>query len=151
MTATQLCESALSACRQYENAATEIARLTKEIGDALMECPTLDPEEGIAGVGPMPGQWTHLKAVYKVIVPTGPEDARRIGSDEATRILAGDDPMPSDEVPGLPGDPPSDMECPHCLKAHRAIQERKSARQRMGAAKRFIRSVGKRSLKETRA
>lgn len=146
-----LCRSAVEACRRYEGAAADVARLTKEIGDALKECPTLDPETRFADeFGPMPGNWTHLKAVYKAVVPREPDDAYRTTPDYAGRLFAGDEAMPAADIPGFPGDPPADMSCPHCLKAHRAIQERKAARQRLGSAKRYVRSVGKRAGAESR-
>ncbi len=141
---TRLHESAIEACRQYEAAAFEINGLTKAIGDALMECPTLDPAPGLPETpGGIPGNWTHLRFLYKAIV----SDSVLVGPEMATAVLCGDVTFDEGEweVPGFHGQWPESMACEHCLRAHELIQRRKEARQRFGAAKRYVRMVGKRS------
>lgn len=136
--------SALEACRRYERECTEIARLTREIGHALDDCPTLDPRNPNLMIA-MKGEWTHLKALYKAVGWGDSEDPEILSPDEVDEILRGDESLEEGkwEIVNYNGDPPANMACPHCLKAHRAVQARKAARQRFGAAKRYVRRVGK--------
>jgi len=141
-------QSAVEACRRYEHECAKVARLTKEISDALSECPTLDPQNVFDMT--IQGQWTHLRALYKACHWIHPDDCRGMFHYEIEHIPSGAKIIAEIEcgeweIIGYDGDMPADMACPHCLKAHWAVQARKEARQRLGAAKRLVRHAGKRA------
>jgi hypothetical protein len=115
-------DRAMEACRNYVHWQQEIKRLTGEIAFALAKCP------GIKGTLLVDlsanGDETHLADVYRGYTeddPYGPEQ-RYYSEEEAVEYLS---------------------VCEHCLSAHRSIQERKVARQKFGAAKRWIVRTGK--------
>jgi hypothetical protein len=112
----------MEACRNYVRWQQEIKRLTFEIAFALGKC------SGIKGTLLADfadnGDETHLADVYRGYTGGDPyePDQCYYSSDEVVEHLAA---------------------CEHCLAAHRAIQERKAARQKFGAAKRWVIRVGK--------
>lgn len=120
-------EKAVAACIAYAKAQAEVRRLSNEIGDALSACHS-------AYVAKHPDDWTapmwesHLKQAYayEEIEETQYTGGRRdyLTSEEQAEVLA---------------------ECPHCLAAHKAIQQRKTARKTFGAAKRYIGGIGRRA------
>ena len=122
-------QRALAACRELVAATAEVKRLSCLIGESLNACPMMnDPIE----YGPK-GPITHLSRAYaseEVEYDRGYGDGgcdyRKEWLDECDKreILA---------------------ECPHCLAAHNAIQERKVARKRLGAARRAVTMIGRTS------
>lgn len=122
-------QRAVAACRELVAATAEVKRLSCLIGESLNACPMMnDPIE----YGPK-GPITHLSRAYaseEVEYDRGYGDGgcdyRKEWLDECDKreILA---------------------ECPHCLAAHNAIQERKVARKRLGAARRAVTMIGRTS------
>lgn len=108
-------QSALAACRDYVHWKAVIKKLSGDIGGHLQLCQMNRPKD------PHPLTDSHLAEAY------------RPDHDEyKTTYMA-----PDDIVEFLR------ETCQHCLKAHEAIQERKAARQKLGAAKRWISRIGK--------
>lgn len=107
---------ALKACQDYRYWKTEIERLSNGIGGNLHMCLVDDIQ----------GRKTHLSEVYEGYIEVdycGPE---RIYYD------------PDEVVKRL-----TESGCKYCLAAHHLIQERKRAKQKFGAAKRWIMQLGK--------
>jgi len=116
---------ALAACRELVSATGEVKRLTRIIGDGVRAClaefAKADPGNFTAQHAP------HLAAAYAHIVI---EEATQYDSGEVGYL-----PL-SDQLEIL-------AECPFCLSAHNAIQERKVARKRLGAARRAVTMIGR--------
>lgn len=108
-------QSALAACQDYVHWKAVIKKLSSDIGAHLHLCQTNEAKEW----GPV--NETHLSKAYR------PEHI----NDETIY-------MAPDEIIEFLREA-----CPHCLAAHKAIQERKAAKQKLGAAKRWISRVGK--------
>lgn len=125
-------EKAIAACIAYARAGADVARLTKVIGEALNACATahLEKYAGCVTNGEYPPEWeSHLKQAYEFEEDDDYfGDSRRVYMDaeEQAEFLA---------------------QCPHCLAAHTAIQQRKEARKKFGAAKRYVGSIGRRNQK----
>lgn len=110
---------ALAACRELLAARKEVERISHLIGDNLNACPLMkDPIE----YGPK-GPVTHLAMAY------ASEDIENDHGHGGTHKEWNNQHLLDD--------------CPHCLAAHNAIQERKLARRRLGAARRAITLIGK--------
>lgn len=119
---------ALSACTQYDHWVREIQRLTKAIGD--VECPREMPpvdEEGFPDL-----DWRQQVSHFREACQ------ERRGDEYALRTA----PIPLEDVARLVAD------CPECSKLARLIAERRTARQKLGAAKRRIRAIAKCAAKE---
>lgn len=110
--------SALSACRKYVTAGAEIKRLTHAISDALGACPGTDSER------PTEESYkpTHLSEFYRCGDILGEWGFMGYAGPDYKALFKA---------------------CPHCVMAHDLIQQRKAARQTLGAAKRFIGMVGR--------
>lgn len=119
-------EKALTACGAIVAAKDEVKRLTKSIGDHLSACLLVNsPLIGQDGVA-----WeTHLAKAYWYWVDeeTQYTEGRRVyfDDDEQIEILA---------------------DCPHCMAAHIAIQDRKKAKLRLANARRSVTLIGRRVL-----
>jgi hypothetical protein len=113
-------QRAVSACRELVAAKAEVKRLSRLIGEGLNACPMMkDPIE----YGPK-GPITHLSMAYA---------AEEVEND--------DDWGPSTHKEWNNQHLLSD--CPHCMAAHLAIQERKVARKRLGMARRAVTMIGR--------
>lgn len=111
-----------SACAAYVQANFEIGRLTRLIGIQINYC--RETKAKAAGEEPE----------YSAIPHCLPDYYR----DRNAMLNVGW--MACDEV--------APLDCPFCLEADRLIQQRKKARQTLGAAKRQITVLGKQALKE---
>lgn len=120
------------ACIEYEAARLEIKRLSDAIGDALADCHIAQ-------------QATYLrenpeKSLHDAI------DAVKVNHLEAAYALnPAEDWLYSDRLVHANGAPEEYLSeiCPHCLSAHKLIQDRKDARKRFGIAKRRISALGR--------
>lgn len=124
-------ESALDACRKYQESALEVERLTRGIGDALAGCATRNSQK-LFGQS-IPGDTTHLRLAYRLAEEVGPEDAQLLDHGAVEELLAGTktpaiwggdlfdikDRFSADEIEA------TDFRCEHCLSAHQLIQRRK--------------------------
>ena len=122
---------ALSACRELVACRTEVERLGGIIGNALGSC---HDEFARAQEKKNSSLWeakwetyeSHLSTAYKPDVDDD-GDAHYLSNDEIVAMLA---------------------VCPHCLAAHNAIQERKAARRKLGAARRAVTIIGRAPVAE---
>lgn len=115
----QLAVRALAACASHVRAKNEIKRLTELIGTSLSACFFEHQREH-----PNTEYVSHLQQAYEFDVD---EYVGRTYLDEADQLELLSD-------------------CPHCLAAHHAIQERKKAKKSLGAARRTITMIGKSAL-----
>ena len=139
-----LAERAIAALVRYESAAAELGRIKKGIVAELEKCPItieaysaegLKAYEGGASVLFDNGRPnTHL---HRALTATTSDycSVRRLDEEEISNQLAGWD----------VDDPEA---CPHCLAAWNLILSRKDARAEFGNAKRLVRALGKRAIKE---
>lgn len=139
-------QSAMRACIAYQREAALIERLSRQIGEALNRCKTLNPE--VIDGEQFPGSLTHLRAAYGVMTSRAPDDIDQLSPDDVMRLLSGRE--PPDNLLWCPtlsdyAIPAKHFQCCNCADAHRLIQERKNARQRFGAAKRSVRLAGKKA------
>lgn len=113
--------TATEACVEYERWASEVGRLTRELG--AISCPNEGPQEddGFAWRKSCFQEARDDRANWK---PEGAENPPHPPSlAEIAKLVA---------------------DCPECSKLCRLIAERKHARQRFGVAKRLVRAVGRR-------
>ncbi len=108
---------AIAACQSYVRAMTEIRVMTGMIAAALNDCGGATPDTS----GDDEYKPTHLKNYYK-----RGDLAGELG------FMGYNGPDYKEEFEA----------CPHCVLADKLVQERKSARQRLGAAKRAISKIG---------
>lgn len=117
-------QRALDAVKGLAVARAEMDRLTKEIGKALAWC------QGVSGqIHKDDGtDITHLKRAY---TPERSESGYRqhdyLDDDEIHEYLS--------------------ETCPHCLKAHQLVKERRVARQAYGRAKAAVTRLGRELMK----
>lgn len=117
-------EKALAACIEMVAAKNEVKRLTKMIGESLEGCfNEWNKENSHASHD----HETHLKMAYAF------EDVERDGGGCGMKRVWLDDDEKMEII----------SECPHCLAAHNAIQDRKKARKRLGNARRNITMIGR--------
>lgn len=114
---------ALSACVEYEHWASEVARLTLEIG--ACECPNESVAEDETHWSGSQSCFTEAKEDRANWTPGGPEHSPGPPTlATLAKIVAN---------------------CPACSRLCELIAARKHARQRFGVAKRRIRAVGRRA------
>lgn len=109
---------AVAACRELFSAKAEVDRISCVIGESLNACPLMKDPIDFGPKGPI----THLTMAYAA------EDVE------------------NDNWPGTHKEWNSQHlldDCPHCMAAHRAIQERKIARRRLGIARRAVTMIGR--------
>jgi hypothetical protein len=107
-------QKAMAACRDYVRWQAEIKRISGAIGGHLYLCNRIGLDSNAVNA-------THLAEAYR------PD----VGEWRTTYMT------PEDVVEYL------QEHCPHCLAAHLLVQERKTARQKFGAAKRQVSKLGK--------
>ena len=126
---------ALCAVIRHERAARAVAALNRAIGDAVQQCSIYRlaheteffPNKDAAALWTSDGKvMTHLWEAYNTTVD-GPYSARQLDTDEQRDYLEGAD-------------------CPHCLKAWEAVEQRRLARKELGQAKQSIRAIGRAAL-----
>lgn len=105
-------QKAVQACADYVRINKEIKRIGQEIGEALLCCPVSRASYSEGA--------THLKEYYANV------NAGGYISSHSHRVEG------QDEFEA----------CPHCMAAHKLIQDRKSARRSLGAVKRRITQIG---------
>lgn len=108
-------EKAMAACAEYVRASDEVRRLTREIGNALLGC-RYDADQ--YSENPR----THLADYYadrNAEGAIGPFFVGRVKSQDAFEA------------------------CPSCVAANKLVQQRKDAKQKLGAAKRQITKLGR--------
>lgn len=115
-------QCALAACRELVAAAGEVKRISKVIGDSLSACPMMKDPVEFNDRGPA----THLSQAY----------ASENVENDSGHGMHKEWMEPSDALKIISA-------CPHCLAAHKAIQERKVARRRLGAARRAVTMIGR--------
>jgi len=111
-----------AACAAYVQANAEIGRLTRLIGIQINYCREIKAK--VAGEDPE----------YSAIPHCLPDYYRDCNAMHDVGWLGCGEVAP--------------LDCPFCLEADRLIQQRKKARQTLGAAKRQITVLGKQALKE---
>lgn len=131
---------ALGAVVRYERAAASVAGFAKLIGAALEEC-SVSKELAVHGESGDTRAWdrlmdgkyvnTHLHQAFTMEVSDDHEYGGRLMRDAEIEAW-----LQEDEG------------CEHCLRAYRLIQERRAARKEFGIAKRAIRTIGKRAIKQ---
>lgn len=117
---------ALAAVRELVTRTADVKRLSTLIGDSIAGCVIAWQEKHCDKDGnhrnPSGEQHeSHLKAAYEF-----DED------DDGDRAYL----TPAEQIEIL-------AVCPHCLAAHHAIQERKAARRKLGAARRAVTMIGR--------
>jgi hypothetical protein len=109
-------DKALQACMGYVHWHGEIKRLTRAIGNSIRACITEREGE------------SHLSDIYR-------------GYDDDGDPFSGPSHCYYTEEETV--EHLKDTGCAHCLAAHYLIQERKTARKKWGAAKRYIGKLGR--------
>lgn len=110
---------ALKACRALYVAKQEVAIKTAQIGECLLRCREAYEQEHQDPYAN--GYRSHLETAY---APEKDERGRKVwlDQDEVDDVLA---------------------PCPHCMQAHKLIQERKLLRIALGIAKRRVTMIGR--------
>ena len=141
------------ACRRYAELAAAVDAISSAIGFELDQCPLIQIRgQSVLGNN---NHATHLRIAYSVLVDRGvPEgDHRAAHADEISTWLGGNWPNPDEALLSSPDFEPlsrfSSLTCLHCLVAHQLIQQRKALRIQFGAAKRAVRQVGKRIIRDS--
>jgi hypothetical protein len=117
-------EKALLACVEYAKAKADVARLSKEIGEALEGCYSAFAQ-GRTHWENLHKYESHLSRAFAYEVGEreyGEPGRIYLTAEEQAEVLA---------------------ECPHCMAAYKAVQARKEAKKRLGIAKRRIGIIGK--------
>lgn len=109
---------AVLACQNYVRIKAAIAALGREIGEALSKCDYKPEEQG----DDCSHQPTHLRRYYAHGDLVGEWGFMGYGGPDYKAEFKA---------------------CPHCVKAHDLIQQRKAARASFGAAKRQVARIGK--------
>lgn len=115
-----------AACIEYAAAGAEVRRLGKLIGEHCTAC--YEAQCGTHPEGPASPPIDHLELAYAM------ENAPCDSGHGYQRIHSNHD----DDVEGYLAEL-----CPHCLAAHKAIEQRKEVRKRFGIAKRRISILGR--------
>ena len=134
-------EKALAAIIRQERALQEVARLKREIGQALAACP----------VSVELSRWETSNARRAELTDQNGRDKNHIWQAlNFTDIGCHGYPVRLDirEIADFLADAD---ECEHCQRAWSLILQRKIVRQELGAAKRAIRSLGRAALKRDTA
>lgn len=125
----------LTAVIRYEVAARKVSALTRQIGEALNECPInkkVSQEWGNEDLSHLldgARTKTHLYLAFKETIPCDSGyGSRGLQDDEIDEYLDGED------------------GCDGCRKAWIYVCERKAARREFGIAKRAIRTIGKHAV-----
>jgi hypothetical protein len=118
-------QRAIAAVKGLAVARSEVERLTKEIGKALAWC------KGANGrIHTNEGDITHLKHAYTPEMPDGAHgEYDYLDNEEIHEYLS--------------------ETCPHCLKAHQLVRQRRIARQAHGRAKAAVTKLGRELMKGT--
>ena len=116
-------EKALDACKEYDRLMTEIRRNTDEIGSGADSCSSWVCDR--YGIKSIPGNgMTHLTESFEPHEDEGECFTTKVFNDE-TEII---------EIIG---------ECQGCLRAYKAVQERKANKKKLGTIKRTIRAIAR--------
>jgi hypothetical protein len=128
----------IQALARHERAQQEVKRLKKAIGGSLDLCPIEK------SVGMMSGDWEDM-------IDAGGRIKNHLWHAMREATDDGDYPrlLTKGEIDGYLAD--AETGCPHCLEAWRLIQQRKVARQELGAAKRVLRALGRAAVKMVEA
>jgi len=116
-------DKALLACKEYDRLMTAIRANTKDIGDGA-ECCSRWVSDGTGGHWIPGGGMTHLTEAFEPYESDGEHFPTKEWNDEHGAL----------EIIG---------DCAGCLKAYKAVQERKANRKKLGAVKRSIRAIGR--------
>ena len=116
-------EKALHACKEYDRLMTEIAMNKKTIGDGLSYCTRMVIKPGYFDPALPNGVKSHVQEVFSGFIGGDWEPELHYYSEsKALEIVS---------------------ECAGCLRAYKAVQERKANRKKLGAVKRAIRMIGR--------
>ena len=113
-------EKALHLCREYDRLMSSIAKLKNDIGDGLGHCERY--VTGPNGDYITDGKATHLSEAFEFRFDDDQDD--RVYNSEKEQLEIIDD-------------------CSGCLKAWKAVRDRKAARKALGIVKRQIRMIGR--------
>ena len=117
-------EKALAACKEYDRLMTEIRKNTKTIGDGLDHCTRMAPVPSAPFLKELPeGVKSHVQEVFAGYVGGDWEPEHRHYTEAKAMEMVKD--------------------CPGCLRAYKAVQERKANKKKLGAIKRTIRAIGR--------
>lgn len=117
-------EKALAACKEYDRLMIEVKKNTATIGDGLDYCTRMEPVPSAPWLKEIPeGKQSHLAEAFESF------DG---GTDFPVRCYH--TPEDIEEIIG---------ECSGCLRAYKAVQERKANKKKLGAIKRTIRAIGR--------
>lgn len=116
-------EKALAACREYDRLMTSIAKAKRDIGDGLDRCDRRFT--GPSGDNYIPdGKQTHLADAFDFCFDEDAYGEVRMYHSELEQI----------EIIG---------DCEGCMKAWKAVRERKEDRKKLGIVKRSIRAIAR--------
>ena len=119
-------ERALHLCGEYDRLMSAIAKLKSDVGDGLEQCDRRVSTGGLDGYGDVSyipdGKQTHLADAFEPHYRNFDDDAVYATEQEQIEIIG---------------------ECEGCLKAWKAVRDRKAARKALGIVKRQIRMIGR--------
>ena len=114
-------ERALHLCGEYDRLMSAIAKLKSDVGDGLEQCDrrvSTGGQDGYGDVSYIPdGKQTHLADAFEPHYRNFDDDAVYATEQEQIEIIG---------------------ECEGCLKAWKAVRDRKAARKALGIVKRQI-------------
>ncbi len=123
-----LAEKALEACKEYDRLLKAIHQNRIDIGDGSSSCDRIVETGDLDGYGNVQyipdGKDTHLGEVFKGYISSESYEPEHCHYSESKAL----------EIIG---------DCEGCLKAYKAVQERKSNKKKLGAIKRMIRSIAR--------
>ena len=123
-----LAEKALEACKEYDRLLKAIHQNRIDIGDGSSSCDRIVETGDLDGYGNVQyipdGKDTHLGEVFKGYISSESIEPEPHHYSESKAL----------EIIG---------DCEGCLKAYKAVQERKSNKKKLGAIKRTIRSIAR--------
>lgn len=117
-------EKALAACKEYDRLMIEIKKNTTTIGDGLEYCTRREPVPSAPWLKEIPeGKQSHLAEAFESFDGGTDFPVRCYHTPEDIKEIIG--------------------ECSGCLRAYKAVQERKANKKKLGAIRRTIRAIGR--------
>lgn len=116
-------EKALEACKEYDRLMTEIAMNTRTISDGLSYCTRMVSQPGYFAQALPDGVKSHVGEVFSGFIAGEFEPEHHYYSEKAAIAIIGD--------------------CAGCLRAYKAVQERKANKKALGSVKRKIRMIAR--------
>ena len=125
-----LAEKAVEACKEYDRLLKAIDQNRIDIGDGSSACDRIIETGDLDGCGNVryipDGKDTHLGEVFKGYISSESYEPEHSHWSESEAL----------EIIG---------DCEGCLKAYKAVQERKANKKKLGAVKRAIRAIARKA------